>query len=69
MKNKNFFSILGFLLFILGFSALALRLIGIRLVLLLWMDYFGQGFGFLLNILMVIFGFVFIYLAKSDWEE
>jgi hypothetical protein len=69
MKNKNLYSIIGFLLFVLGFSSLALRLIGIRLVLLLWMDYFGPGVGFLLNIIMIVSGFVIIYLAKTDWEE
>lgn len=69
MKSKNLMSTLGFLFFILGFISLALSLIGLQFQFLLWMDHFGSGAGFLLRILMILAGFILIYLARFNWEE
>lgn len=58
----------GFLLFIFGFSALVLSLVGIKLSFLVWLDYPGALFGFLMKIFMVVAGIVVVYLSTSDWK-
>ncbi len=58
----------GFLLFILGFSALVLSLVGVQLAFLTWLDAPGRLFGFLMKILMVVAGIVVVYLASTDWR-
>lgn len=51
---------------ILGFLALALSMVGIQLALLAWMDALGGLFGFILKLLMVLGGFVIVYLSQTD---
>ncbi len=58
----------GFLLFILGFSALVLSLVGVKLSFLVWLDYPGALFGFLAKIFMVIAGIIVVYMAVTDWN-
>ena len=58
----------GFLLFIFGFSALVLSLVGVKISFLVWLDYPGALFGFLMKILMIVSGIVIVYLTTSDWK-
>ncbi|MCU0348688.1 MAG: hypothetical protein MUC59_17245 [Saprospiraceae bacterium] len=58
----------GFLLFILGFSALVLSLVGVKLSFLVWLDYPGALFGFLAKIFMIIAGIVVVYMTVTDWR-
>lgn len=59
---------MGFLLFIFGFSALVLSLVGIKFSFLAWLDYPGALFGFLAKIFMIVAGIVVVYLTVSDWR-
>ncbi|MCC6725430.1 MAG: hypothetical protein IT258_13060 [Saprospiraceae bacterium] len=68
MKKTVWISV-GFLLFILGFSALVLSLVGVKLSFLVWLDYPGALFGFLAKIFMVVTGIVVVYMATSNWRE
>ncbi|MFQ5448711.1 MAG: hypothetical protein ACE5FF_17435 [Saprospiraceae bacterium] len=56
----------GFLLFILGFSALVLSLVGVNFSFLTWLDAAGSLFGFLLRVLMITGGIVIVYLTVTD---
>lgn len=58
----------GFLLFIFGFTALVLSLVGVKFSFLTWLDYPGALFGFLAKIFMVVAGIVVVYLSTSDWQ-
>ena len=58
----------GFLMFIFGFSALVLSLVGVKISFLAWMDYPGALFGFLMKILMIVVGIVVVYLTTTDWK-
>ncbi len=58
----------GFLLFIFGFSALVLSLVGVKISFLVWLDYPGALFGFLAKIFMIIAGIIVVYLSVSDWK-
>lgn len=58
----------GFFLFIFGFTALVLSLVGVKISFLTWLDYPGALFGFLAKIFMVVVGIVIVYLSTSDWQ-
>ena len=67
MKKATWITV-GFLLFIFGFSALVLSLVGVKISFLVWLDYPGALFGFLMKIFMIVAGFVTVYLATADWK-
>ncbi len=67
--KKSIWLISGFLLFILGFSALVLSVVGVRLAFLTWLDAPGGLFGLIAKILMIVAGIVIVYLATFDWQR
>ena len=67
--KKTIWVIIGFLLFIIGFTALVLSLIGVKLTYLTWIDKPSALFGFLMRILMIIGGVVIVYLSVTDWRN
>jgi membrane protein insertase Oxa1/YidC/SpoIIIJ len=68
MKNKGLLTLLGFILVIIGFLALVLSIVGVKFSFLLWIDRPGPLFGFLVRILMIITGFVLVYLAQTNYR-
>lgn len=69
MKNKSYWLVLGFLLFIFGITAIIMSLVGVRWVFLGWMEWGGALLAFVLKILMTVAGVVLIVLARTDWEN
>ncbi|MEZ4952587.1 MAG: hypothetical protein R2825_03290 [Saprospiraceae bacterium] len=67
--KKTIWVTAGFLLFIIGFTALVLSLVGIKLSYLTWIDAPGALFGFLIRILMIIGGVVIVYMSVTDWRN
>lgn len=67
--KKGLFSTLGFLLFILGGTALVLSLVGVKLSFLLWLDAGGPLLGFVIRLGMIIGGIVIAALANTDWRN
>jgi hypothetical protein len=67
-KNKGIFSLIGFILAGLGFSAIVLSLVGAKLSFLVWIDAFGPLMGFVLKLVMILMGIVIIYLARTDFS-
>ena len=67
--KKTIWVIIGFLLFIIGFTALVLSLVGVKLTYLTWIDKPSAMFGFLLRILRIIGGVVIVYLSVTDWRN
>lgn len=67
-KNAEWLSLVGFLLVTFGVAALALSLIGLRFTFLTWIDAGGHQLGFIIRLLMVVVGFVLVFLAKSDFR-
>ncbi len=59
----------GFLLVGLGLLSLMLMLLGGRFTYLRWLDYWGPLAGFVLKLLMVLAGFLLIFLSGIDWEK
>ena len=67
--KKDLLTLLGFLLFVFGFLAIILSIVGVNLAFLVWMTKFGQLTAFLLKILMIVGGVIIVVLARTDWEQ
>jgi hypothetical protein len=67
-KNKGIFSLVGFLLAGVGFSAVVLDLVGAKLSFLVWIDQWGALLGFLIKLVLILAGIVIVYLARSDFS-
>ncbi len=66
---KSLWIILGFLLAGTGFMALILSLVGIQLSFLTFIDIPGPLFGFVTRLVMIVAGFVIIYMNLTRWRE
>ena len=67
--KKGIFTLIGFLLFIIGGTALVLSLVGVKLSFLLWIDAAGGLLGFIIRIVMMIGGIVIAVLSTGNWQE
>jgi len=67
-KNKGIITLVGFLLAGLGFTALVLSVVGVKLSFLTWIDKPGPLFGFVTRLVMIIIGIIIIYLAQTDFS-
>lgn len=68
-KNKALWTTVGFLLIVVGFLGLVLSMVGVKLAIIAWIDRPGPLFGFLAKLIMVLGGFVLVYLAQTDLTE
>lgn len=69
MKNKGYYTLLGFLLFIIGISAIVLQVVGVQWAFLSFLERIGRLFAFVVKVLMAMAGVVIIVLARTDWER
>ncbi len=67
-KNNAWLTLVGFLLAGTGLLALFLSLVGVQLSFLVWIDRPGPLFGFVTRLVMIIVGFILIYLAQTDFS-
>ncbi len=67
--SRAIYTFIGFLLFLFGFMALALSLVGVQLSFLTWIDAPGKLFGFVIRLLMILAGIVIVVLTRTDWRE
>lgn len=61
--------IFGFLLFLFGFVALVLMLVGLQLSFLAFIDHWGRSIGLVIRLLMVFGGVVIVYLCRARFER
>lgn len=66
--KKSLWLVLGFLLAGIGFMALVLSLIGVKLSFLAWIDAPGALFGFVLRLVFIVAGIIIVYLNLSDFS-
>ena len=64
-KNKGLFSLIGFVFFLLGFTSLILSMVGIKISLLLWLDYFTPPIRLLIRLTMAVGGIVLVFFARN----
>jgi hypothetical protein len=63
-----FFLILGLLLFLFGFVALVLLLIGARISFLAFIDAGGATLGLVIRLLMIFGGLMLVYVFRNKFE-
>lgn len=66
---KGLFTLIGFLIFLIGMSALVLSLVGVKLSFLTFIDQPSPMIGFLIRLVMVFGGIIIIVLAQTDWQK
>ena len=67
--KKVIWTIVGFALVIIGFYALILSLVGVKLSFLVFIDKPGALFGFLIRLLMIVAGFIILALINTNWTQ
>jgi hypothetical protein len=67
IANRGILTLAGFLLFIFGFSALCLMIMGVQYSFLTWIDAPGRLFGFVVRLVMIILGFMLVAADRVNW--
>jgi hypothetical protein len=65
LTRKGYLTLLGFLLFFLGFLSIILGMIGLQFQFMTWMDKWGGAYGFIGRILLILIGFILIIVDQS----
>ncbi len=66
---KTFATTFGIITCLLGFFALVLSLVGVKLSYLLFIDKMGPLAGFVIRLMMIVIGMVIVVLAQTDWKK
>lgn len=66
MSKRGLYTLIGFLLFIIGTLALLIELVGVHFGLLSFLDYLGRMGSFLAKIFMILGGIVLVVLANDN---
>ncbi len=69
MKYKGLWLLLGYTLFTLGITSIAMELVGTHWYFLAWLEQTGRLVAFILKLLMIIIGVLIIVFARTDWEK
>lgn len=68
-KTRVIITTIGFVIAGIGFLALVLSMVGVKLSYLVWLDRPGALFGFVGKLVMIILGFILIYVGKTDLNQ
>ncbi len=68
LKNATAITVVGFLLMFIGILTLFLNFVGVDLFFLAWLYELNTVLSFLIRLLMVIVGFILIYVGQTNWE-
>lgn len=69
MKNKGYWTLLGFLCIVFGFTAIVLQLVGVSWYFLRFLEWGGRLFAFLAKLVLVIAGVMIVVLGGTDWDR
>jgi uncharacterized membrane protein len=69
LKHATTLTVIGFILLFLGIVSLFLNLVGVDIFFMSWLYGLGVGISFAVRLLMVIVGFVLIYLGQTDFSR
>ncbi|WP_116106703.1 hypothetical protein [Lewinella sp. IMCC34191] len=69
LRHSTTLTVIGFLLLFLGLVSIVLNYVGVDIFFLAWLYDLGVGISFAIRLLMVILGFILIYVAQLDWER
>ena len=68
-KNKGIWSLLGFLLLSFALLSIIFSMVGLQFSFMQWIYAGGRGQGFLIRIIMVMTGFIILYLSMADFKN
>lgn len=63
--GKPIVTVIGYILILLGFLALILSMIGLRLKFLAFLEFGGPLIAFMIKMSMIMFGFIIMYISKT----
>ena len=66
---KSYYSVIGYVLFILGFLSILLGLLGIKLSILAWLDNLSGITALMIKLGMMIGGLILMYVTRIDTSE
>lgn len=66
MSKRGLYTLIGFLLFIVGTLALLIELVGLSFGFLAFFDYLGRMGAFLAKVFMILGGIVLVVLANEN---
>ena len=69
IKHATTLTVIGFLLLIIGIVSLFLNLVGVDLFFLTWLYELNVLVSFIVRLLMVVAGFILIYVGQTDWRR
>jgi len=67
--KKGLWVLLGFVFIAVGILSIILSMVGLQFTFLTWIDFAGKLWGFLIKIIMVMAGFIIMYLNLTNWKE
>ncbi len=67
--KRNIATLIGFLLFLMGFLSLVLSLVGLKLDVLGFLYKVGPGFAMLVHILLMVGGLAVLYVSRVGIES
>ncbi len=67
-QTTTIMTVIGFIFFLSGMSALSLSIVGVQLSFLSWVDSWGGLTGLLIKLSLVIVGVLLIVVAQGDFE-
>jgi uncharacterized Tic20 family protein len=69
LKHKNIWMSIGFVSIVVGLISIFLAMVGVEFQFLAWLHNFGNLISFSIKIGLVLFGFVAVGIANTNWDE
>ncbi len=68
MNRRAIWTFIGFVILATGMMAVILSVVGIKFSFLVWLDDIGRLFGFVVKLLMIVFGAMIMVISRSDFS-
>ena len=68
MKRSSVLSIIGFILLMIGFLSLVMKMVGVHFSFLFWLENLGGLAAGLIRLLMILVGFLLIYVSRTQMD-
>jgi hypothetical protein len=69
LKHATTITVIGFILLITGVMTLVLNIVGVDFILFEWIYRWNVAVSFLFRFLLILAGFVMIYVGQTDWDR
>lgn len=67
--DSRLMSIIGIILFLIGAVGIILNLVGLKLSVISFLNQIGNGFAFLMQIVIMIVGILLLYFSRVDFSK